>query len=332
MTLPDPMALPAPPELLRALLAGTYTVHLLALGLLVGALWLRVGAEWSRGAGYQIETVHRLGVLALSMVITTGVAPLLFVQVLYGQFFYRSSITIGHPWLALVAYLLIGFYALYLWRWRWGRAGGPSAAGKAFLILTLLFVFAVGFTISWNHLLSFSATPWTTRVSHPHVMMRIGGYLGSMLIATAAWMFWLRSRLWTAGGDRSPAAAAIVGAIQLFVWSLLSAHADGGWAAAGRILQWAGAALAIVAAMMWLAHGFRLPALIATAAAVVGALGMALQRESYRLAQLAGAYTPEPVNAQWGPLAMFLIFLLAGLATLFWIVRVTRRPGTVPAP
>ncbi|HUU44310.1 MAG TPA: hypothetical protein VM118_01145 [Acidobacteriota bacterium] len=335
MTLPDPMALPAPPELLRALLVGTYAMHVVALGLLVSGLWLRVGAEWSRKATYKIETVHRFGVVGLSMVITTAVAPLLFVQVLYGRFFYASSITIGYPWLAVVGYLMVGFYSLYLWRWRWDRTGGPSAQGKAFLILTILCVFAVGFTISWNHLLSLAAAPWATRVSHPHIVLRLGGYLGSILIAAAAWLSWLRTRLWTTGGDRSATAAAVVGGALLIAWSLLSAHADTSWAGAGRILQWAAAILAVIAAATGIARTARLSAWIATVAAVAGSLGMALQRESYRLAVLGGEYTTGPVNAQWGPLAMFLIFLVAGLATLVWIVRVIRRPevsSAAPSP
>ena len=331
MTLPDPMALPAPPELLRVLLVGTYAVHVLALGLLVSGLWVRVGAEWSRKAIYQIETVHRFGVVGLSMVITTGVAPLLFVQVLYGRFFYASSITIGYPWLAVIGYLLVGFYALYLWRWRWDRAGGPSAQGKAFLILTILCIVAIGFTISWNHLLSLAAAPWATRVSHPDVVMRLGGYLGSILIAAAGWLFWLRSRLWAEGGAHSAPAAAVVGGVLLIIWSLLSAHADSGWAGTGRILQWAAAILAVIAAAAGIARATRLPVWIVTVAAVAGSLGMGLQRESHRLAVLASDYTSEPVNAQWGPLVMFLIFLIAGLATLIWIVRVICRPGTSSA-
>ena len=114
MNVPDPMALPAPPVLFVGLLGLTFVVHMLFLGLLVAALWQRVGAEWGKKNTGEIEPLHRAGVMAFSTTITAGVAPLLFVQVLYGKYFYSSSIAIGFPWLAIVGYLLIGFYSLYL--------------------------------------------------------------------------------------------------------------------------------------------------------------------------------------------------------------------------
>ena len=46
--------------------------------------------------------------------LTTGVAPLLFVQVLYGHFFYTANILLGWRWLAILGVLIVGFYAVYL--------------------------------------------------------------------------------------------------------------------------------------------------------------------------------------------------------------------------
>ncbi len=59
--------------------------------------------------------------------ITAGVAPLLFVQLLYQQRFYTANLLLGPRWLAVVPALIVGFYALYLakhapQRWRPRRA------------------------------------------------------------------------------------------------------------------------------------------------------------------------------------------------------------------
>lgn len=49
----------------------------------------------------------------IAFAINLGVAPLLFVQVLYGNFFYTAAILMGIPWLLLVLFLIITYYWAY---------------------------------------------------------------------------------------------------------------------------------------------------------------------------------------------------------------------------
>src|SRR6185295_13781800 len=46
--------------------------------------------------------------------ITAGVAPLLFLQLLYQRHFYSTNLVMGPRWGAVVPALIAGFYALYL--------------------------------------------------------------------------------------------------------------------------------------------------------------------------------------------------------------------------
>ena len=92
MTPFDPMALPGPPGLFQTLLEVTFVLHLAALGLLAAAMWGCVAAEWSGGGRHRITTLHRSGVLGFSITITAGVPPLLFLQLLFGKYFYSSSL------------------------------------------------------------------------------------------------------------------------------------------------------------------------------------------------------------------------------------------------
>jgi hypothetical protein len=57
-----------------------------------------------------------------------GVAPLLFVQVLYGHFFYASSILMAVFWLAVIPLLIAAYYAAYLYGFRFGALGRAGAA------------------------------------------------------------------------------------------------------------------------------------------------------------------------------------------------------------
>src|SRR5512146_548330 len=100
----DPMPLPAPVWLLTALLLLTFFLHLLAMNCLVGGgLVALVSAvrgksdEMSRHIGRKLANI--LPVI-MAATITLGVAALLFVQVLYGQLFYSSSILIGAAWIS----------------------------------------------------------------------------------------------------------------------------------------------------------------------------------------------------------------------------------------
>jgi hypothetical protein len=50
----------------------------------------------------------------LGLGITAGVAPLLFLQLLYQHRFYSANLILGPRWGAVVPALITGFYALYL--------------------------------------------------------------------------------------------------------------------------------------------------------------------------------------------------------------------------
>ena len=49
----------------------------------------------------------------MAATITFGVAPLLFLQVLYGRAFFASAVLMAWLWLAVIPLLLCGYYAAY---------------------------------------------------------------------------------------------------------------------------------------------------------------------------------------------------------------------------
>lgn len=65
----------------------------------------------------------------LSAAITAGVAPLLFVQILYKKQFYTGNLLLLHRWLAVLPALIIGFYLLYLLKSGLVAAGVSSGSG-----------------------------------------------------------------------------------------------------------------------------------------------------------------------------------------------------------
>ncbi len=137
---------------------------------------------------------------AFSGVITAGVAPLLFVQVLYKQQFYTANLLLFHRWMAVVPALIVAFYLLYLLKstsisdW---PAGWRSAVGVGALV-------AIGFTgYSWseNHLLSLDEGRWVSFYEdrqwfyhHSALLPRVGMWLAGAVPTMMAIVCWqLRS-------------------------------------------------------------------------------------------------------------------------------------------
>jgi len=142
---PDPTGLPGAIWLLEFLLVFTFILHVLVMNVALGGGLMSGWATWRarrsgrRGSSAQ-EARYRamagglakLLPVSTAFAITTGVAPLLFVQVLYGQLFYSSSVLMAWPWLAVVALLLVGYYGYYGLSFVLGGAkpGRPGAAAS----------------------------------------------------------------------------------------------------------------------------------------------------------------------------------------------------------
>src|SRR5512135_825902 len=113
----DPMPLPAPVWLLKSLLLLTFFLHLLFMSGTVGGAVVAVTSAIRGETDKKCAMLARrlVGILPVLMAftITLGVAALLFVQVLYGQMLYASSILMGVAWMALIPMLIVGYYGLY---------------------------------------------------------------------------------------------------------------------------------------------------------------------------------------------------------------------------
>ena len=83
----------------------------------------------------------------LPATVTLGIAPLLFLQVLYGQFFYTSSIVMAWPWFLVLVFVTLAYYGFYYVSYRGGR---PSARAGVVLLFSMILIFLIGFLFSNN--------------------------------------------------------------------------------------------------------------------------------------------------------------------------------------
>lgn len=116
----DEFGLPAPVWVFQLLLPATFFLHVVFMNITVGTAVLALPLHLASGKRPYLAAVNArlLGIwpVVVSMTITTGVAPLLFVQALYGHMFYTANILLGWTWLAVPPLLLASFYAIYIVR------------------------------------------------------------------------------------------------------------------------------------------------------------------------------------------------------------------------
>jgi hypothetical protein len=352
----DPIPLPAPYWAFELLLIVTFSLHILAMNFLLGGTVLALASRWGKRefANRMLGDIAGKLPVLLPATVTLGVAPLLFLQVIYGRFFYTSSVVIAWPWLLALLMLTIAYYGYY---YASARAHRGDGLGRWTLLASFLLVAAIGFLFSTN--LTLSQTPaawagkyfanpggWHLNLSEPTLAPRYLHFfiaavaVGGLLLMLIAWLKQdagaeYRRALFQFGGKAFEYATMAQFAIGF--WFLLSLPRQHlmlfmGDSAFGTFLLLAGIGAA-VAAIVVVARAVRqdaygLGAVGGTALTAVAVIAMVTMRDILRNAYLKPYFQPESfvVQTQWTVLPLFLAVFLAGV--VLWLAMVGRYPFT----
>lgn len=340
-------AAPAGGGVYVALLIVTFAIHLLLIGFVVGGTAYLVarglrGLVGGRAGGGGADADDELAArsrdwlpFALGAAITAGVAPLLFVQVLYQARFYTANLLLFHRWMAIVPVLIVGFYLLYLGKSERARTWSRPAQ----LAIVMIALACFGFVA------------WTWVENHA---------LANADDAPAVWVEHWASGRWF---HRAPMVAP-----RLVMWLALFAPlwaAPAGLLARARrpevalrplaLIALAGLAIAVVAAVLTHARaplglragldaapGWIVACVVGVAVAAAGwivvlvgrvgaGLALALAGDAALALALAGAREASRAALRTGPhhsgqgLALFLVFFVLGAAAIAFCVIVVRR-------
>jgi hypothetical protein len=314
------------------------------------------GIDQERSGLGQIVTVLRDWMPAiLGLAITTGVAPLLFVQILYRREFYTANLLLFHRFMLLLPALIVAYYMLYVIKSKRLGARGPAGrAGVAALALGCFLYTAWAWTE--NHVLSLHAEAWSSMYQsdawffrNAEIWPRLGFWMTVSFPTVAlmlAWQFhWGRHQ--PEAGNLDPVARrlralALLGlatsVAEAWLWLLwlepTARAATLGMLGLPYVLA-AGVGMGLQAAT-WLTvqSGRDLTtgrlSLISTGA-VLATLATLVVREARRLAaiDITALYDDHRHAAQTGGIGLFLTFLglNAGLVTTcVLIVRRALRP------
>ncbi len=152
----DPLPLPGPVWLFTALLLVVFTLHVAAMNSALGGgiwtLWNYLRGRHSEHP-YSRRLANELATMLpvfLAFTVTLGVAALLFVQVLFGNFLYASSILIGVLWLAVIPLVMVAYYGFYYFSYTAEKGKGISGCVLAISVCVLLgiaFIFVNNMTL-----------------------------------------------------------------------------------------------------------------------------------------------------------------------------------------
>lgn len=150
---PDPYGYPAPLWVLETLKVIGFTLHASMMNLWFAGMPLAFLLALTRNPNAR-QLAARLGsampaILALG--INFGIIPLLFTQVVNYRFFYPATILIAWPWFSIVAFVLVAYYAAYVYaRSRSRRLAVAGAGISAVLLVVTGFCFTNGFSLMTN--------------------------------------------------------------------------------------------------------------------------------------------------------------------------------------
>ncbi len=364
----DPIPLPGPPWLFQVLLVLTFFLHVVFMNLTLGGTLLAAVAQARAGGvgDYRSTLASRLmgiNTYGISLTITTGIAPLLFVQLLYQQFFYSATILIGGVWLAFLGMLLVGYYAAYAYKFRGapaarpGRGRGGGAGWLALAAVLFLLIAMVHVAVNLIHAqpgkwAALAANPWSIladRVYWPRLLHFLFASLGFSALVAAWWAV----RQARAGREPELNGEIAGWAWRWVLWTTLLQVADGfvllfvlprevllGLMRGGlATLLPLGAAIVLGLGLLMMISRVRRPVEEpGTVTGVLAAMLLTIAVMSITRQQVRALYL-EPVTSgvelasapQWGNVVLFALLLIAGLAVVGYMVReVLRHPATGP--
>jgi hypothetical protein len=351
----DPAPVPGPLGLFHFLWVFTFVLHLLFMNAALGGAILGAILAFRKDGAGRLGAGLFAGVngWAVSFTITSGIAPLLFLQTIEGRFFYSASVLLAPAWVALLVLLTLGYYANY-------AAKGMLARGKSaalpLSIEAILFLLIAATQVAVS-LLSQRPDLWElARVDRfailgdPAFVPRFLHFALAAVAVAGVFGAWFLSRPGGAGdeGDRSIvarlASRTALGATALQfvvgIWLLvalprpvLGSLMKGGAATMGPLTLAIFVSIAVVVLLALGADPMKAPRAVRGAfhSLVLVVVLMAVTRHQLRSAYLEGWRGGEQVQVapQWGIFALFVVALVLCLGLTVWaLVRAAKdRPA-----
>ncbi len=349
----DPFGVPFFPWVFQLLMVLTFALHIIFVNLAVGAIAISLYEHFKDGANNRklSQTMAKMATISLSSAIVLGVAPLLFVQVIYDPFWYSSNSLSAWWAMAFLFFITLGFLAHYVFYLK--RHKNPGGYG-VFGFLALFFVLSAGVVMSalsvqalvpgeWLKWYTANGTLATTGVTL--YKFELGRFLHFIIPAFInigifmmlyGWYFRPRADVdgayldWVGRAGVKMAKIATMIEVVIGVWWLMEIPSDLGFL--HNHWLWLGSLLGFLL-MFGLMKAEKDPDRFAVPMALfsfIAVFGMCATREVLRMVYV-GAFKYSiydyPVNIDWGSTALFLGTFVMGLIVMAYPLIVVFKLG-----
>lgn len=358
----DPSLVPGPVWLIKGLLYATFTIHLVFMNLLLGGSLLAAiygfkGREKHLDAA---RSIAKILPFVMAFAISFGVAPLLFIQVLYGPLFYSSTIPMGAPFLLIIPTLIAAYSLIYFLAWRWdfiGKMRPVVACALLGLFLCVGFTYSNVFTLMLDPervKLKFLRHPagWQLNLAEPTLIARFAHMFIGAVALSGLYVAYLGLKRLLAEPERGrwlfrSGATWFSGAVILQmvsgVWWLLDLPKEQMMLAMGRnptaTALFATGACSAVAALVLVLRTLNALKPWRVFHAALGCAGLTLicmvvWRDILRDDTIRPFLDPYglPTKPQWGVLILFFLTFAAGIAIITWLLRLAYSAAKAPPP
>ncbi len=342
--IPTPDPIPAPWGVFETLDVVTFIIHILIVNVVIGGSIMALYLKFFRKAPEVESSIH--GSLnakipsLFALGVTFGVAPLLFLQVLYGHLFYSSSVIMATYWILIVPALIFAYYGVYLYKLK--NKEKPGLAKMALAVSTGLILY-IAFIATNNNTLMLQPQKWGmyfsnrggTNLNWGEVTL-IPRYL-HFLTASIAVAGLFSSLVWHFRKKKDPQEAKkwIRFGLRVFAWATVVQLAIGLWwllslpgelmsiFLGGNMLYTVVFFLAVLCGIGALVSAFQSKLMPTTGFLLGTVVLMVLSRAFLRAAYLGKFFTVSslPVNPQYGVMFLFFGVFAVGLMLVWYMLK-----------
>lgn len=344
--IPSPDAIPVPWGWFYALLMLTFLLHILVMNAMLGGGIIALISTF-RSGGKDLPVAREFSYkwpYTIAFAVNMGVAPLLFVQLLYGQFFYTSSILMAVWWFSIFGLLILAYYAAYLYDFKFDFLGTGRIFVVAFAVLIMLII---AFFFVNNMTLMIQPAKWSAyfktaggtllNLSDPILIPRylhfvVGSVaVAGLYLALIGHFGYLKSKVEPrVMVERGMSYFTIATVIQVVfgIWFLLALPKDVMMLFMGKSFYGTGLlTTGLILAGLALYFGARRHVVGASVTALVLVSVMIFIRDLVRVAYLKPWFEVSrlPVSPEFSPLIFFLVVFAVGLGLIGYMLKLVFR-------
>ena len=352
--IPYPDILPAPWWLFYILLVATFTLHLIMANVMLGGGIMALASEWLKRRKENGEMrVHKEIApklpMTVALTVNLGIPPLLFLQVLYGNFIYVSTVLMAVYWLSIFVLIILSYYGTYLYSLKYDRLGSSRVWVLGISVLMML---AVGFFFTNSLLIMTDPKVWPSyfeqpggtliHFGEPNLIPRYLHFvvssvaMGGLAMGLLGW--------WGTRKGESEGGVTMVRGLRVYAGATLFQFVVGALylgtlpnqvltrAAFENPAAMAVFLISIATALCSILYSIGEKPWHTAVCAVVTIFFMVLFRYAVQTAYLEtylSAARPEVV-LQLGPMGLFIAAMIGGTAVVVYLLKLALRPGKEP--